>query len=188
MHSPSDRFRLSLALLLSVLLHAALLAPGASPRPGTWVAGSGKAQDTVLSAGLRPPPAARPTVDSSAQLQTPSEASRSATSDQPPMPQADPRGHYLAEQLSRPPRPLKEIDLNVPEAGLLSSPGRLRLTLWIDADGRVLSYHIDAPDLPEEYTTAVAEVFASTRYAPGELFGRKVGSILKLEIEHQAAP
>ncbi|MFZ5566127.1 MAG: hypothetical protein ACOY95_03935 [Pseudomonadota bacterium] len=80
---------------------------------------------------------------------------------------------------------MQDIELSLPEAALLTAPGRMRLTLWIDTDGHVVAYHIDAPDLPEEYTTAVAEVFARTRYTPGEYRGRKVGSILKMEIEHQ---
>jgi hypothetical protein len=171
--------RLSLALLLSLLLHAALLLPGASIQPGVLGMRSGDTQDLVLRAavGPAPPPAA-------ASTQTSSDVDKPAATSAP-LPQADARGHYLAEQLSRPPRPLQEVKLDLPEAGLLTAPGQLRLTLWIDSEGRVVAYHMDAPDLPEEYTTAVAEVFASIRYAPGELLGRKVNSILKLQIEHQ---
>ncbi|MFN4359987.1 MAG: hypothetical protein ACK4F4_04595 [Hylemonella sp.] len=91
----------------------------------------------------------------------------------------------MAEQLSRPPRPIQNIHLDLPEARLLTTPGQLVLTLWIDTEGQVTSYRIDAPDLPEEYTTAVAEAFVGVRFAPGELQGRKVNSILKLQIEHQ---
>jgi len=179
MRRPPASLRLSLALLLSLLLHVALLLPGASIQPGGVEMRHGDTQDLALRAELRPatPPAAAPT-------QTNPDTNRLAAADTP-VPQVDARGHYLAEQLSRPPRPLQDIKLDLPEAGLLTTPGQLRLTLWIDTEGRVVAYHIDAPDLPEEYTTAVAEVFASIRYAPGELTGRKVNSILKLQIEHQ---
>lgn len=177
--------RLSLALLLSLLLHAALLVPGVPIQPGDVGIRAIDAQAPVLRAELSPAPpfaahsAAPSQPPTNSQTHSPAAASE-------PLPQADDRGHYLAEQLSRPPRPLQDIKLDLPEAGLLTAPGRLRLTLWIDTEGRVVAYHIDASDLPEEYTTAVAEVFASIRYAPGELIGRKVNSILKLQIEHQA--
>lgn len=164
-------------MLLSLLLHVALLLPGDSIQPGILGMRSDGTQDMVLKTALGPAPP--PTA-----AQTSSDANKPATASTP-LPKADARGHYLAEQLSRPPRPLQEVKLDLPEAGLLTAPGQLRLTLWIDTEGRVVAYHMDAPDLPEEYTTAVAEVFASIRYAPGELLGRKVNSILKLQIEHQ---
>ena len=179
MRRNSASLRLSLALLLSLLLHVALLLPGASIQPGVLGMRHGDTQDLVLTAELRPatPPSTAPT-------QANPDANKLAAAGAP-LPQVDARGHYLAEQLSRPPRPLQEVKLDLPEAGLLTAPGQLRLTLWIDSEGRVVAYHMDAPDLPEEYTTAVAEAFASIRYAPGELLGRKVNSILKLQIEHQ---
>ncbi|MEK9802842.1 MAG: hypothetical protein VW475_05480 [Curvibacter sp.] len=171
-----DHHRLGLALLLSLLLHALLLVPRqVQVQPGTTATHPGPGTES-LRAGLSllPPP---PPAPQATRPIAPAPVSSS--------PQADARGHYPAEQLTRPPRPLGEVNLNLPEAGLLTAPGRLRLTLWIDAEGRVLSYHLDAPDLPEEYSMAVAEVFATLPYTPGELLGRKVGSILKLEIEHR---
>jgi hypothetical protein len=111
------------------------------------------------------------------------------TGQSPPAPQApaDARGYFSTEQLTRPPRPLGTVNLNIPEAQLLTMPGALILTLWIDAEGQVTSFQVDAPDLPEEYTTAVAEAFSATRFNPGEIRGRKVSSVLKVEIRHDAA-
>ncbi len=173
--------RLSLALLLSLMLHGVWLLPGALNQPAIVDVRSADRQNLVLRAALDPAP-----LSASATAQAGLDA-RNAAAASPALPQADARGHYLAEQLSRPPRPSQEIELDLPEAGLLTAPGRIRLTLWIDSEGRVVAYDIDAPDLPEEYTTAVAEVFASVQYTPGELLGRKVNSILKLQIEHQSA-
>ncbi|MCZ8251918.1 MAG: hypothetical protein O9318_05585 [Hylemonella sp.] len=168
-------------MLLSLLLHIALLVPGASIQPGIQGMRAVDTQDLVLRATLGPaPPQAAASTPTSPD---PDKAAATST----PLPQADARGHYLAEKLSRPPRPLQEVKLDLPEAGLLTAPGQLRLTLWIDTEGRVVAYHMDAPDLPEEYTTAVAEVFASIQYVPGELLGRKVNTILKLQIDHEPA-
>lgn len=171
-----ELLRLLLALLLSLLVHAVLLLPSGPAGQGFRAAHPTDIEEQALSAELRA------TVWPHAALVTPAPLPATRPS---PSPRADARGHYQAEQLSRAPRPLVDIDLNLPEAALLISPGQMRLTLWIDAEGRVVAYRIDATDLPEEYVAAVAETFAATRYAPGELLGRKVASILTLEIEHE---
>lgn len=175
-----DCRRLGLALLLSLLLHAAWLLPGllgSTPQAGP----RGPAQPPlVLTARLPPAPTSTP-------HEAPPETS---TRQSPPatQAQADPQGYYSAENLTRPPRPLAAVNLNIPETQLLTAPGTLVLTLWIDEQGRVTSFRVDAPDLPEEYTTAVAEAFSATRFAPGEIRGRRVSSILKVEISQEAAP
>ncbi|MDP3699913.1 MAG: hypothetical protein Q8R72_03290 [Hylemonella sp.] len=175
-----DCRRLYLALLLSLLLHAAWLLPsllGPTPQPRL----QGSAEPPLVLTTRLPGPANA----------LPSDAAPDATSQQrpaPAQPQADPQGYYSAEQLTRLARPLVAVDLNIPEARLLTLPGRLLLTLWIDEQGQVSSFKVDAPDLPEEYTTAVAEAFSATRFAPGEIRGQRVRSVLKLEISHEAAP
>ncbi len=174
-----DRRRLGIALLCSLLLHAAWLLPAflsPTPHPGP---GSLTENTLVLSTRL-----SRPTGEAPSEPPPEKGAIQS-----PPEPQApaNARGYFSAEQLTRPPRPLGTVNLNIPEAQLLTMPGALILTLWIDAQGQVTSFQVDAPDLPEEYTTAVAEAFSATRFTPGEIRGRKVSSILKVEIRHDAA-
>ncbi len=176
----TDCRRLGLALLLSLLLHAAWLLPGfLGPTPQAGPRGPA-GNPLVLTTRL-------PSPENGAPTESPPETT---TRQSPPatQAQADPQGYFSAEQLSRPPRPLGMVNLNIPEKQLLTAPGTLVLTLWIDELGRVMSYKVDAPDLPEEYTTAVAEAFSATRFAPGEIRGRKVSSILKVEIRHDAAP
>ena len=176
----TDCRRLGLALLLSLLLHAAWLVPGyLGPTPQTGLSGANQ-NSLVLTARLSHPENGPPTEPLSETV-----ASQSPPAKQEP---ADPQGYFSAEQLSRPPHPLGAVNLDIPETQLLTTSGTLILTLWIDDQGRVLSFKVDAPDLPEEYTTAVAETFSAARFAPGEIRGRKVNSILKVEIRHDAAP
>jgi len=168
-----------MALLCSLLLHAAWLLPAylsPSPHPGP----RGPAESALVLTTRLPSPGNLPPAES------PPDTTRSQ-SPSPTRPQADPQGYYKAEQLTRPPRPLGAVKLDIPEAQLLTAPGTLVLTLWIDDQGRVMSFQVEAPDLPEEYTTAVAEAFSATRFTPGEIRGRKVSSILKVEISHDAA-
>lgn len=182
MFAPPDSQRLSIALLCSLLLHAIWLLPAffrPAPHPET---GAPVENALILttrlpsSAGAQPPTAADNTAPS--QPQPPS------TSTPAPV---DPKQYYGSDQLSRPPRPLTEVRLDIPEARVLTAPGKLVLTLWINEQGQVTSFQVDAPDLPEEYTTAVAETFSATRFAPGEIRGQKVSSILRVEISHEAA-
>lgn len=180
MPAPTDCRRLGLALLLSLLLHAAWLIPGFhGPAPQAGLRGTAEIP-LVLTTRLSPAenaPPAEPVPETSTHQSPPA-----------PQAQADSQGYFSAEQLSRPARPLGAINLDIPEAQLLTAPGTLVLTLWIDERGQVMSFKVDAPDLPEEYTTAVAEAFSAARFAPGEIRGRKVSSVLKVEITHDAAP
>ncbi len=182
MSAPPDSQRLSIALLCSLLLHALWLLP--------TVFGPARAPETGAPAGNQPVLITR--LPSSASSQPPPAAGKTAA-DQPP-PQSvsaplpiDPKQYYGSDRLSRAPRPLTEVRLDIPEASLLTTAGKLVLTLWIDEQGLVTSFRVDSPDLPEEYTTAVAEAFSATRFAPGEIRGRKVNSILQVEISHGAA-
>lgn len=178
MRRPPDCLRLCAALLVSLLLHAALLLPSPLTSPPRLAMRPSATGALVLTATLptpggQPPPAAEaPPAGKPAAHPVP------ATN----APPASASAFYTAERLTRPPRPLESIELDLPQARLLTGSATLVLTLWVDAEGRVVSYEVQAPELPEEYTTAVAEAFRAVRFAPGELRGRKVGSILRLEI------
>lgn len=174
MHRHPDRLRLGLALLVSLGLHAILLLPRSSSLPVGVGSDTPDGQALVLYT-VRP---GSITPDG-----PPNDAARPQASEPRPS-RPGQRGYHSAEELTHLPRPLQDLDLELPESRLLTKPGRLLLTLWIDAEGRVVSYKVDAPELPEEYTTAVAEAFSAIRFAPGEALGRKVASILKLEISH----
>jgi hypothetical protein len=73
----------------------------------------------------------------------------------------------------------------VPEALLLTQTGSLVLSLWINSVGKVVSISYEASELPEAFTTAIGEVFNQVRFIPGEIHGRPVNSILRIEIAHQ---
>lgn len=176
MPRPPEFQRLCVAVLCSLLLHVAWLLAGwqtSAPASGTYAR---TPFDLVLTTQL-PPSAGRPhrgAPPASPAVDPPTEAIDAAA--------ADPNRHLGAAELTRRPRPLGAVNLAIPEAGLLTTPGKMVLTLWIDDQGNVTAFEVDAPDLPEEYTTAVLEIFTVMRFAPGEVRGRKVRSILKLEV------
>ncbi len=184
MRSSPDRLRLFAALLLSAALHAVLLLPpapsgtGESNRSGA-LSGEPALQARIVSGGEAHAPAAlaaRPTP-------TPTPTAHAPDTRRP-----DADQFYAAHELSRAPRPIEDVDLDIPEAALVTRAGTLVLTLRIDASGQVVAYEVDAPGLPEEFATALAETFRTARFSPGEIAGHKVSSILKVEISVDAAP
>ena len=142
-------------------------APAATARPGR----------AAQISGLPPDPAAgKPTP-------TPTEASPTPTDATPPaLPDTAPERFFPAAELSTRPHPLADIHPDVREAILLTEAGSVRLTLWIDATGRVLSYEAIPDHMPLEYATAIGEYFASIPFSPGRRDGVAVRSLLRLEV------
>jgi hypothetical protein len=92
---------------------------------------------------------------------------------------------FPASQLTRRPHARDKVDLNIPEADRLTTSGTVVLKLWIDNLGKVVSVEVESTNLPEEFAAAVAVSFGAVRFEPGEMYGRPVGSILRIEISHE---
>lgn len=92
---------------------------------------------------------------------------------------------FTADQLTQHPRPTEEVNLNVPEAQLLTHSGNIVLSLWINNLGNVVSINYEVNELPEAFTSAIGNVFRHVRFLPGEIHGRPVHSIMRIEIAHQ---
>ena len=196
MHSEPDLNRLYAALLLSGLLHA-ILVFASLPSADSHAPDSVLTDTThVLKARLYlgtdakitspvPGPNDRRAVATTAPGEDkagPDGTRNQAKEQSNPPAQKDP--FYSADQLTKHPRSKGKVDLAIPEARLLTDPGSLVLNLWIDNFGKVVSVEIDKTDLPEEYATAVAQTFSKLRFEPGEIHGRPVRSILRIEITH----
>ena len=95
---------------------------------------------------------------------------------------------FPANQLTRRPRARGEVDLNIPEADMLTTSGTVVLKLWIDNLGKVVSAEVENTNLPEEFAAAVAIAFGAVRFEPGEIYGRPVGSVLRIEVSHESPP
>jgi hypothetical protein len=126
----------------------------------------------------------------SSQIPTPASTalpSKTTTREQPEQsPQAPhTESFFTPKQLSKNPRPIGEIDLEVPQVSLLTTPGHLLLKLRINRMGQVENIEIEKNTLPQPFADAVADVFRKSRYEPGEIDGRPVGSILLIEITHE---
>jgi hypothetical protein len=174
MRSASDLNRLYTALFLSWLLHAMLLFASFlgmdSPAPEQ----ASKEVADVLIARLAPLGSGAVTPGG------PRPAGAKEARANPPRAEKEP--FFNADQLTKRPRPKGNVDLDIPEAGLLKSSDALVMRLWIDSLGRVVSIEIQNTDLPKPFTAAVAATFGRARFEPGEMYGRPVGSIMKIEV------
>ncbi len=197
--SPSDIKRLATALLVSCFLHEALVLVffyDSTQHDSSFSASPAQANSSPLHARLLP------SQKRSLSLTSSLDGISISALDPSPVPQAAPGSEqfkpptpkhlslteekfFTADQLTQHPRPEGEVNLNVPETLLLTQPGNLVLSLWINSVGKVVSIHYEASELPEAFTSAIGAVFGQVRFIPGEIHGRPVNSIMRIEIAHQ---
>jgi hypothetical protein len=197
--SPSDIKRLATALLVSCFLHEALVLVffyDSTRHDSTFSASSADANSSPLHARLMPSQKRSLSLTSSSKgisisaldpspAQNAEPGSDQFTPPTPPHLSLTELEFFTADQLTQRPRPEGEVNLDVPEALLLTQTGSLVLSLWINSVGKVVSISYEASELPEAFTTAIGEVFSQVRFIPGEIHGRPVNSILRIEIAHQ---
>lgn len=188
---PSPGLRLALAVLLSVLAHAALLVVSARPREAPQ-AHAAQGQQQALGVRLLTPRAVAPGL--AAPLKPPTAPARKVAAPTPPAtdpaeaegPAPDevlPAIYRPASQLSRGPAlltpPAEDTWPSLPD----TPPGRFQLELAIGADGSVdrVVPICDEPLCPA--AGVYAELVSQWRFQPGDLAGEASPSRLRLEFE-----
>jgi hypothetical protein len=86
--------------------------------------------------------------------------------------------------LTRPPQPVEYIELNPANKPWNKVEGGVVMTLWIDARGNIVDTKVESNDLPEVVTDFVRRTFEAARFVPGELNGRAVGSMMRIEVRY----
>ena len=64
--------------------------------------------------------------------------------------------------------------------------GTVVLKLWINELGDVVSVDVEKSDLPEAYTKTAVAAFGNIRFVPGEVDGRRVGTMMRIEVIYGA--
>ena len=141
---------------------------GAAPRPAAPAA----------------PPAAS---ESAADVASPSpvrqsELASAPTANLPIAPVTTP--YFSAEQLTTRPRALAEPELDPAPLAAYVASGEIALTLWIDEHGTVAEIHVENSDLPDVFAQTAAAAFRDVRFAPGEIDGHAVGSVLRVAVRY----
>jgi TonB family protein len=192
--------RLFASLMVSCLVHAALIyLPylGASMAVSPSEQGGLKqGRSRVLNATLTPqrgPAAAVAATSATGASATAVPKSSQATEE--PSPAADQtKGvdivpipapiYYTADQLTKRPQPISAPRLDTPEIGLIFTSGSVILKLWINELGDVISVDIEESDVPEAIAASAVAAFKTLRFAPGEINGRPVGALMRIEVTY----
>ena len=188
--SESTPRRLSVALALSGLLHAAaFFSPylGQSTRAAAPLAALRERFATPLEARLLP-------------AQEPDAAARPQSSAAPRPAAARPRAqrraegigllplaapaYYATDQLSKRPQPLAAADVETPEIRAVVASGKMVLRLWIDPSGAVVEVDVEKSDLPAMFARTAIAAFKALRFTPGEIDGRPVGTLMRIEVSY----
>lgn len=91
---------------------------------------------------------------------------------------------FPPSQLSRPAEPVAPVPLDSSELGQLPRAGRAVLTVWIDSRGRVVETRVESSDVPERFVKFAEEAFRNALFLPGELNGRPVGTVMRIEVRY----
>lgn len=92
---------------------------------------------------------------------------------------------YPADQLSVRPRALDEPLLQTPALDSLVATGEIEFTLWIDERGRIADLSVERSDLPEAFAQTATDAFRALRFAPGEIDGQPVGTVLRIAVRYE---
>jgi len=194
--------RLFVALIISCLLHAALvLVPylGASTSaPPLVLHGTRELEPArVLSVTLAPEESPAATGDGFAAGASVADASARPMADQEPRPALrlalgiallplPAPAYYTSDQLTKRARPDSAPKLDAPELGPVFASGTVILKLWIDELGDVVSVDVEKTDLPQAYSKTAVAAFRNLRFVPGEIDGRHVGVMMRIEVSYGA--
>ncbi|MCX8087293.1 MAG: energy transducer TonB [Rhodocyclaceae bacterium] len=197
MRSEGDGRRLSLALLLSLLLHLLVLA--FLPRLG-WPAGAGSflqdgpallvsLKETALEGLAEPVPAAVASVPGQKQGESGplagspegEEGLVMAEDYGPPFPPPIPI-YYFPADLEEPPRALTALPEEFPGLAGKIGAGRLVFSVLIDEHGRVDEVINESNSLTPEFVPPLREAIEKMRFVPGMKGGQPVKSRLRIEV------
>jgi TonB family protein len=190
------------ALLLSCLLHASIvLAPylgatvGAS-RPAVRGVNDARRASTLNATLVREHEPAAQLAENSVAGTSPADLPAQPMANADPQPAPAPTlgidvlpipapAYYTSDQLTRRPQPVAPPKLELPPQ-LTSSfaSGKVILKLWINELGAVTSVDIEQSDVPEAVSAIAAATFAKMRFVPGELNGRPVSALMRIEVTY----
>jgi hypothetical protein len=202
MKLPPVSKRLYAALLASCLLHAALFAlPYSGRNTSIFQPALSAAQNSAAAPAVRitlaPANSGRFAIaglaPKNASLATPP-AKQASSEEQPPAPtRIEGTGllpitagtYYTTDLLSKHPAPIGPVELDAPELASIIAAGTVTLKLWIDELGNVVSIDVEKTDLPEAFSKAAVAAFKSVNFTPGELDGRHVASLMRIEVSYE---
>ena len=92
--------------------------------------------------------------------------------------------YYTTDQLTKRPQAISDPKLDVPEIEPIFASGKVILKLWINELGTVISVDLEESDLPEAVSATAVAAFGKLRFVPGEINGRPVGAMMRIEVTY----
>lgn len=92
-------------------------------------------------------------------------------------------GYVLRKALTQAPAPLDEVQLPWPAGAGVVGRFKAVFSLFIDESGWPQRMVPDGPTLPPALEAQARRVFMGTRFAPGQVDGRVVKSLVRIEVE-----
>jgi hypothetical protein len=194
LHPDPDWRRLYAALVVSCLLHAAIVVM-------PYLGGSNAVSLTVVRGGQKAAPARILNVrliaesDRAAAVADNPGPEASASGEQPlPVPERSlgidvlpitAPAYFAPDQLTKRPQAMSVPSLAVPETAPAFGTGKVVLKVWINDHGGVDSVDVETSDVPEAVAGTAAAAFRKLHFVPGEINGRPVGSLLKIEVVYE---
>lgn len=190
-------------LLVSCLLHVAVVL---APYLGATVAGSrpsahsghdaekARFLNATLVRNIDPAPEV---ASNSVAGASPPDVLAPLTGSNEPRPAQEPRlgidvlpipapAYYTTDQLTRRPQPVSQPKLEVsPQLAPSFAAGKVILKLWINELGAVTSVIVENSEVPEVVSAAAAAAFAKLSFVPGEINGRAVGAMMRIEVTYE---
>lgn len=176
---PRVQPRLVVALLLSCLLHLALLVAaylGGTPGEGTPATRDNPRPARPFSASLKE---LRPTGSAAVQSASAVDPARGLGALPVPAPP-----YYTTDQLTKRPQPLGSAELDAPDIHPIVASGKIILKLWINEFGELSDVEVEKTELPEVISLSTVAAFKRLRFTPGERGGVRVGSVMRIEVSY----
>lgn len=92
--------------------------------------------------------------------------------------------YYTTDQLTKRPQPLAAAELDVAEIRPIVASGKIILKLWINEFGAVSDVEVEKTQLPEMFSRTAIAAFKGLQFAPGELNGRPVRTVMRIEVTY----
>jgi hypothetical protein len=92
--------------------------------------------------------------------------------------------YYTTDQLTKHPQPTAEAELDTPEIRPILASGTIILKLWISELGDAVAVDVEKTDLPEIFSKTAVAAFKNLRFVPGEINGRRVGAVMRIEVTY----
>ncbi len=99
---------------------------------------------------------------------------------------ADGFDYVPRDLLSVVPRPLAAIDVPFPESASGWFEANVQLSVFIDETGLVQKLRVDRSSGGSALESAAIQAFRQARFSPGQIDGRAVRSVIRVEVEFEA--